>query len=223
MTDLLTIPDADELAELSRRFETAPASSVVRWAAERFGRGLVLASSFQDCVLIDVAVRVAPDVEVVFLDTGYHFPETLEYVEQVRRRYDLNLRIVEPEIGAEEWACGSARCCELRKVGPLNRVLEDRQAWMTGLRRVDAATRADAPILSFDPLRGVVKVNPLATWEDRDVAGYASDHALPEHPLTPHGYLSIGCAPTTQPAVDPDDPRSGRWAGTGKTECGLHL
>jgi phosphoadenosine phosphosulfate reductase len=223
MTDLLTIPDAAELAELARRFETAPASSVVRWAWERFGRGVVLASSFQDCVLVDVAVRVAPEIEVVFLDTGFHFPETLDYVEQVRRRYDLNLRVVAPELGAEEWPCGSARFCELRQVGPLSRVLDDRQAWMTGLRRADAATRADAPILAFDLARGAVKINPLATWDDRDVAGYASDHGLPEHPLTRQGYLSIGCAPTTQPALDPDDPRSGRWAGTDKTECGLHL
>ena len=223
MTDLLTLPDAAELAELSRRFETAPASSVVRWAWERFGRGVVLASSFQDCVLVDVAVRVAPEIEVVFLDTGFHFPETMDYVEQVRRRYDVNLRVIAPELGAEEWPCGSARCCELRKVGPLSRVLDDRQAWMTGLRRADAATRADAPILAFDLARGAVKINPLATWDDRDVVGYASDHGLPEHPLTRQGYLSIGCAPTTQPAPDPDDPRSGRWAGTGKTECGLHL
>ncbi|HET6810805.1 MAG TPA: phosphoadenylyl-sulfate reductase [Acidimicrobiales bacterium] len=223
MSDLLTLPELDELAELSRRFETAPASSVVRWAWERFGRGVVLASSFQDCVLLDVAVRVAPDIEVVFLDTGFHFPETLDYVEQVRRRYDLNLRVVRPEVGADEWPCGTARCCELRKVAPLARILEDRQAWMTGLRRADAATRADAPILSLDPARGAVKINPLATWDDRDVAGYASDHGLPEHPLTRQGYLSIGCAPTTQPTLDPDDPRSGRWAGTEKTECGLHL
>jgi len=223
MSDLLTLPDADELAELSVRFESAPASAVVRWAWERFGRGLVLASSFQDCVLVDVAVRVAPDIEVLFLDTGFHFPETLEYVEQVRRRYDLNLRVIRPEVDADVWSCGTERCCEMRKVRPLARALEGRQAWMTGVRRADAATRADAPVVSYDDARGVVKVNPLATWEDRDVVGYASDHGLPEHPLTRQGYLSIGCAPTTLPPVDPGDPRSGRWVGTDKTECGLHL
>jgi phosphoadenosine phosphosulfate reductase len=223
MSEVLMIPEARELADLSARFETAPASAVVRWARETFGPGVVLASSFQDCVLVDIAVSVAPELEVVFLDTGFHFEETLEYVEQVRRRYDLNLRVVRPEIGADRPVCGSEGCCQVRKVEPLNRVLEGRQAWMTGLRRADAASRSDTPILSIDPARAIVKINPLAPWTDDDVAGYVADHGLPVHPLTRHGYLSIGCAPTTQPALDPSDPRSGRWAGSDRTECGLHL
>jgi len=223
MTELLTFPGTDELIELSARFETAPASKVVRWAWDTFGGGIVLASSFQDAVLVDVAVAVVPEIEVVFLDTGFHFPETLEYVELVRRRYDLNLRIVRPEAGPDFVPCGSEGCCQLRKVEPLARALEGRQAWITGLRRADAATRSEAPIIGLDPARGLVKVNPLAVWTDADVAGYVADHVLPVHPLSRRGYLSIGCAPTTQPPVDPDDPRSGRWAGTDKTECGLHL
>ena len=216
------VPAAGELAELSRRFELRPASDVVRWARDTFGAGLVLASSFQDCVLIDVAVAVAPDIEVVFLDTGYHFPETLDYVETVRARYDLNLAVVRPDVGPDEWPCGTARCCELRKVAPMGRVLAGRQAWVTGLRRAEAPTRAAAPVVGPDPARDLVKVNPLATWSDLDVEGYTVDHGLPRHPLTSAGYASIGCAPTTQPVAPGADPRSGRWAGTDRTECGLH-
>ena len=223
MTDLRALPDSHELDEMSARFERAPAGAVVRWAWERFGTGLALASSFQDCVLIDVAVSTAPEVEVIFLDTGFHFPETLEYVETVRRRYDLNLRVIHPEPEARDWPCGTERCCELRKVAPLARALEDRAAWMTGLRRVETANRSDAPIVGWDEARGLVKVNPLASWSDLDVAGYAADHDLPVHPLTSRGYLSIGCAPTTRAVLPGEDARAGRWFGTDKTECGLHI
>jgi len=220
---MLTLVDEAELAGISGRLETASAAAVLRWARDRFGASLVLASSFQDCVLIDVAVRQFPGIEVVFLDTGFHFPETLEYVETVRRCYDLNLRVIGPTLGAEEWPCGTERCCELRKVAPLAQALEGREAWMTGLRRAEAATRAEAPIVGWDETRGLVKVNPLATWTDRDVSGYVIDHGLPVHPLTSQGFLSIGCAPTTRAVRPGEDPRAGRWSGTDKTECGIHL
>ena len=215
--------DTEELAARAAEFETAPAGKVLGWAVERFGRNLGVACSFQDCVIIDLAVQAEPDIEVIFLDTGFHFPETLAYVEQVRRRYDLNLRVVKPGPEAEAWPCGTDRCCELRKVEPLERALEGREAWVTGLKRCDTPLRSDAPIVSWDPLRNLVKINPLATWSDDDVAYYVSDHHLPSHPLASKGYLSIGCAPTTRPVVAGEDPRAGRWAGTGKTECGLHV
>lgn len=215
--------DLRELAAASAELEHAPAGKVVAWATERFGGSLALACSFQDCVVVDIAVQVDPEIEVLFLDTGFHFAETLEYVEQVRARYDLNLRVLRPGPEAEAWPCGSERCCEFRKVAPLDAALQGRQAWLTGLKRVDAPTRADAPILSWDAGRGLVKVNPLATWTDDDVAAYAADHGLPEHPLVAKGYLSIGCAPTTRPVAPGEDPRAGRWAGSGKTECGLHV
>ena len=223
MTDTLALVDEAELAEISGRFETASASAVLGWARDRFGASLVLASSFQDSVLIDVAVRPIPDIEVVFLDTGFHFPETLDYVETLRQRYDLNLRVIGPTLGPDEWPCGTDRCCELRKVTPLARALEGREAWMTGLRRDEAATRTEAPIVGWDEGRGLIKVNPLATWTDQDVSGYVIDHGLPVHPLTARGYLSIGCAPTTRAVLPGEDPRSGRWSGTDKTECGIHL
>lgn len=212
-----------ELAEQSLAFETAPAGLVLAWAVERFGPRLTLASSFQDAVLIDLAVQVDPDIEVVFLDTGSHFRETLDYVETIRRRYDLNLTVTQPVAGADQWPCGTAQCCEYRKVRPLKHALVGKEAWVTGLKRVDAPTRSDAPIVSFDDSWGLVKVNPLATWTDQDVAGYAADHDLPEHPLVSRGYLSIGCAPTTRPVGDGEEPRAGRWSDSDKVECGLHL
>ncbi len=174
-------------------------------------------------MLIDIAVNVDPTIEVVFLDTGFHFPETLEYVETIRARYDLNLTITKPAAGAEQWPCGSAQCCEFRKVRPLKQALVGKEAWVTGLKRVDAPTRRDAPIVSYDESWGLVKVNPLATWTERDVAGYGADHRIPTHPLLSKGYLSIGCAPTTRPVQIGEDPRSGRWSDSDKVECGLHV
>lgn len=217
-----------ELAHISAGLEAEPtsrnmASSTLAWARDRFGSDLVLAASFQDCVLLDLATTVFPAIEVVFLDTGAHFPETLEYVELVRRHYDLNLTVLQPFEDASAWPCGSSRCCEFRKVGPLNAHLANRQAWITGLRRVETPQRAHAPIVGLDGSRGLVKVNPLAAWSDQDMASYVADHDLLVHPLTGAGYLSIGCAPTTRPVSEGQDHRAGRWAGSGKTECGLHI
>lgn len=214
--------DAEELAALSAGFETAPTGAVLRWAVERFGRSLVYACSFQDAVLLDLAVAADPGIEVVFLDTGFHFPETIAYVEELRARYDLNLTTVRPGPEAVGVPCGAEGCCQVRKVAPLARALEGRQAWVTGLKRVDAPTRADAPIVSWDDARGMVKLNPLATWTEDDVHHYERDHGLPVHPLVGRGYLSIGCAPTTRPVAPGEDPRAGRWADSDKTECGLH-
>jgi len=217
------LPSPAELAELSASFEHAPATRIIAWAADFHGDGLVLTSSFEDCVMLDLATRVVPDIDVVFLDTQYHFAETLWYVEKVRERYDLNLRVVRPNIDADDlWQSDVDKCCQLRKVEPLARALEGKTAWMTGLRRADSPSRADAPILSWNERFGLIKVNPLANWTDLDVHGYVRDHDLPRHPLNERGYPSIGCWPCTMPVADGDDPRSGRWAGTGKVECGLH-
>jgi len=212
----------EEMDEQSALFETAPAGLVVAWAIDRFGPKLAISASFQDAVLIDIATSVEPSVEVVFLDTGSHFPETLDYVQTVRSRYNLNLTVTQPVAGAEAWPCGSAQCCEFRKVRPLKQALAGKEAWMTGVKRVDAPTRSAAPIVSYDANWGMVKVNPLATWTEADVAGYAHDHDLPEHPLVSQGYLSIGCAPTTRPVSIGENPRAGRWADSDKVECGLH-
>lgn len=211
------------LGGVASRLEQGEAEGVVAWAAQRFGSSLALAASFQDSVLIDIVSRVAPSTEVVFLDTGFHFPETLDYVEHVRQRYDLRLTVVAPEVSPERYPCGAARCCEVRKVRPLRKALAGKGAWMTGLRRVEAPTRAATPVVAWDDRFGLYKVCPLATWTDEDVEDYTRRRHLAIHPLQAFGYTSIGCAPTTAPPVDRGDARSGRWAGTGKTECGLHL
>lgn len=212
-----------ELATISETFETTPASTVIGWALDTFGDSLVVASSFEDLVIIDLATKVAPGVEVVFLDTEAHFPETLEFVESTRQRFGLNLTVTKPGPEAAAHPCGSDQCCQFRKVEPLRRVLEGKRAWITGLRRADGPTRADAPIVSWDATFGLVKVNPIATWTADDVASYLGDHGLPVHPLVPRGYLSIGCAPTTRPVAEGEDVRAGRWAGLDKSECGLHI
>jgi phosphoadenosine phosphosulfate reductase len=212
-----------ELAAVSRRFETAPPTRIIEWAAAEFGTRLALTASMTDAVLIDLAVRVDPAIEVVFIDTGYHFPETLETVEVVRRRYGLNMRIM--TVAAQEpalWEADPEMCCSAVKVGQLDRALADKDAWMSGLRRAESPTRVNAPIVGRDS-RGLVKVNPLATWSDMDVAGYVADHDVPTNPLLEQGYPSIGCMPCTRPVGPGEDPRSGRWAGLDKAECGLHL
>jgi len=214
---------ATQYERLAGQFEQASAEEVVAWAVERFGRHLSLVCSFQNCVLIDLVTRVDPKVEVIFLDTGAHFPETMTYVERVETQYQLKLRIITPDADADGWPCGSERCCELRKTAPLERALQGQAAWMTGLKRVDSAERSTTPIVDWDESRGLVKINPIARWTHDDVSHYEADRKLPIHPLFRKGYLSIGCSPTTRPVSTLEDRRSGRWPGTGKTECGLHL
>ena len=214
---------ADDLAAVSRGFEHAPASAAVKWAVESFGDSLVLAASFEDVVLIDLVTKVAPAVEVVFLDTEAHFPETLDFVEAMRERYRLNLTVTKPGPDAAAYPCGSEQCCQFRKVEPLRRALAGKRAWLTSLKRSDGPTRREAPIVSWDAGFGLVKVNPLATWTEADIASYLADHGLPVHPLIPRGYRSIGCAPTTLPVAEGEDARAGRWAGADKSECGLHI
>ncbi len=212
--------DIDSSAE---ELEGAPASQIIAWAVSALGDSVALACSFQDCVVVDLAVKVAPRIPVVFLDTGFHFPETLDYVEQVRSLYDLNLVVARPDVDDATWPCGSERCCEVRKVEPLRRALSHKAGWITGVKRVDNAHRKHTPVVAWDAGLGLVKVNPMAAWTDEDVATYVADHGLPVHPLVGQGYLSIGCAPTTEPVVPGEHPRAGRWRDSDKTECGLHL
>jgi phosphoadenosine phosphosulfate reductase len=222
---LVEIPDFTdaELAELNREFEHLPASKIIQWAVDSFAPHLSLSASMNDAVLIDLATKVHPGIEVVFIDTGYHFPETLETVEMVRRRYGLNLRMMTvPHHDEELWKIDPENCCSAVKVGQLDRALAGKAAWMSGLRRAEADSRVKAPIVARD-LRGLVKVNPIAMWSDLDVQGYIADRDIIENPLLAQGYPSIGCQPCTDKPLDPSDPRSGRWAGRAKTECGLHM
>ena len=218
----LSLSDS-ELAAVNQDLENAPASKIIQWASESFGPALAITASMTDAVLIDLAVRITPAIEVVFIDTGYHFPETLETVETVRRRYGLNIRIMSVDHQGEEelWEADPETCCSAVKVGQLDQALADKAAWMSGLRRDEAETRANAPIVGRD-LRGLIKVNPIAQWTQQDVDEYIQLHDVPVNPLINQGYPSIGCMPCTKPVAPGDDPRSGRWAGDAKTECGLH-
>ena len=221
----LSIPDFsnDELAELSGDFETWSAEEIIGWAVETFGPHLALTASMTDAVLIDLAIKVYPAIEVVFIDTGYHFPETLETVERVRQHYGLNLRMMTVALQNEPlWKADPEGCCSAVKVGQLDRALSGKAAWMSGLRRAEADSRVTAPLVARD-LRGLIKINPIAAWSDQQVADYIENNNVIVNPLLLDGFTSIGCQPCTQRPSDPTDQRSGRWSGQSKTECGLHL
>jgi phosphoadenosine phosphosulfate reductase len=197
----------------------APAEAILAYAIGRFSPRISVACSMQDAVVVDLAVRHDPSIEVFFLDTGFHFPETLETARRLRARYDLNLVVLHAEPGSANYqADGLDACCGARKVAPLERYLATRSAWVSGLRRDQTPARAGARALEWDAARGLVKVNPLLAWSDDDVERYVADHELTVNPLRFEGYGSIGCAPCTLPGTG----REGRWVGTDKLECGLH-
>lgn len=209
----------------------AAAEAVLAWAAATFDR-LIVASNMQDAVLVDLAAKAAPGVEVLFLDTGYHFPETIGTRDAVEQVYDVRIVDARPEQSVAEqdaergedlWARDPNQCCALRKVVPLQKVLEGYDAWVTGVRRVEAPTRANTPLVTYDEKFGLVKINPIAAWTDEDMQRYVAEHRVLVNPLVGEGYPSIGCAPCTSKPAPGADPRSGRWAGTGKIECGLHV
>ena len=208
------------LPAAAKKFADAPAADVLAWAVDTFGPELSVACSMQDGVLVDLAVKADPGVEVVFLDTGFHFGETLTTARRMKARYDLNLVTLRPEAGADSYdADGTAACCAARKVAPLERHLAGRLAWVTGLRRAESPSRAAAGPVEWDAARRIVKINPIVTWGDDDVARYIAEHDIIVNPLRDKGYASIGCAPCTTPGPG----RDGRWAGSGRLECGLHL
>jgi phosphoadenosine phosphosulfate reductase len=212
----------EELVEADAGLRNAAPTEVIDWALERFCGNVVMACSFEDLVLIDLALSRKPDLEVIFLDTGFHFEETLEFAHRFCEARGVNLTTTTPGPEADAWPCGSERCCELRKVAPLARALEGKGAWLTALKRVDAPTRADVSTVAWDERFGLVKCNPIAAWTDDDVGWYLREHGLELHPLWSKGYASIGCAPVTRPVAPGESRRSGRWTGTDKEECGLH-
>jgi phosphoadenosine phosphosulfate reductase len=212
-----------DLDHVARRLDRATATEIIEWSFETFGSRMSLAASMADTVLIDLAVAVDPDIEVVFLDTGFHFAETLQTLRRAQARYGLNVRVERPEPRTSDlFAVGTDSCCAVRKVALLDRALAEKDAWLTGLRRAESPTRAGTPVVGYDS-RGLVKVCPLASWSDADVDRYIAEHDIIVNPLVFEGYPSIGCWPCTERVADGDDPRSGRWAGSAKTECGLHL
>ncbi|PWJ56111.1 phosphoadenylylsulfate reductase (thioredoxin) [Quadrisphaera granulorum] len=230
-----TTTTADErraLAEAAGRdLEGASAQEVARWAVDTFGHDLVVAASMQDAVLPHLFAQLLPGVELLFLETGYHFPETAVMRDRVAaelpvRVIDVLPRLTVPQQDAEYGPRLHERdpglCCSLRKVFPLAEALDGRGAWVTGVRRDEAPTRANTPVVTWDEKHHLVKVNPLVRWTLQDVEDYITEHQLPRHELTLRGYPSIGCAPCTRAVAPGEDPRSGRWSGTAKTECGIH-
>ena len=218
--------DLADLATASAALEQAHPRDVIRWAHENAGADIVVTCSFEDAVLAHLAHEAVPGIEIVLLDTQYLFAETWWLAETLVKRHGINLNVVRPAAGVERddlWRTDVEGCCAVRKVEPLNRALAGRSAWVTGIRRVDGPTRANAPVLSWDPVRHLVKVNPLAAWSDEDLALYEHLHDLPVNPLRERGYPSIGCWPCTRPVAPGEDKRGGRWAGNAKTECGLHV
>ena len=224
-----------ELQQLAERgaaeLAGANASDLLRWTDENFGGNYVVASNMQDAVLVSLAAKVRPGVDVLFLDTGYHFVETIGTRDAVEAVYDVNIVNVTAEntvakqdelFGKDLFAREPNECCRMRKVEPLGRALFGYSAWVTGIRRVEAPTRANAPLISWDKAFNLVKINPIATWSDDEMQAYIDANDVLVNPLVFEGYPSIGCAPCTAKPVEGADPRSGRWAGSSKTECGLH-
>jgi len=209
----------------------ATAQQVLAWGAETFGDRLIVASNMQDAVLVELAAQALPGVEVLFLETGYHFAETIGTRDAVEHVYDVRMVNAAPEhtvaeqdslLGKDLFARDPNRCCALRKVVPLQQTLGRYDAWVTGVRRVEAPTRATTPLVGYDEKFGLVKLNPIAAWSDDEMQAYIAEHGVLVNPLVAEGYPSIGCAPCTAKPLPGSDPRSGRWAGTGKVECGLH-
>jgi phosphoadenosine phosphosulfate reductase len=199
--------------------ESATAQEVLAYGVEHFHPRLTMACSFQkeESVLVHMLSEIEPDARVFMIDTGVLFPETLETWKQFEERFNVKVEIFEAYSPGEPWS-GGAHCCGAAKVAALERALDGVEAWITGIRREQAATRAAAAKAERDAKRGIWKLNPLVDWSEKDIWRYIHAYDLPYNPLHDRGYASIGCAPCTQPGQG----REGRWAGTDKVECGIH-
>jgi phosphoadenosine phosphosulfate reductase len=232
----LARPETERLEQLATRgaaeLEGATAHQVVEWALEQFGERFCVTSSFADAVLIHVVSQVAPGIDVLFLDTGLHFQETLDIRDHVAATMPVNVRSIKPRlsVGQQDGLYGPRLfnrdpddCCALRKVEPLREALEDYDAWAAGLRRDESPSRANTPLVGFERAKGKVKIAPLAYWTEADVQAYIAEHNVPVNDLIANqGYASIGCWPCTRKTKPGEDARAGRWAMFDKTECGLH-
>lgn len=217
--------------EGERTLADASAEKIVEWAVEQFGPRLAVACSMAEAVLPHMVSKVMPGVEVLFIDTGYHFDETIATRDEVARRLPLTVVDVTPrrtvpeqdaEFGDRMHSWDPVQCCEMRKVAPLRHALTRYEAWATGLRREDSPLRKDTATVHWDAKNALVKVNPLAAWTQDDLEAYVWDNDVPLNPLLSQGYPSIGCAPCTRRVGTGEDARAGRWAGFDKNECGIH-
>jgi phosphoadenosine phosphosulfate reductase len=225
---------ADLIADVNRLLEGSSPERVLRWAVAEFHPRLTMATAFgpEGCCLIHMLTEIEPDVRIFNLDTGYQFPETLALRERIQERYGIEVELVRPELTVAEYESRHGgplydrrpeQCCHDRKIVPLRRALTGYEAWISAIRRDQTADRALADVVQWDAKFGLVKVNPLLGWTKSDVWRFILDHDVPYNPLHDQGYPSIGCWPCTQAVAAGADERSGRWAGTGKTECGLHV
>jgi len=222
----------EQLAEqAAEKLNGAPASEVIKWAAETFGDKLCITSSMTDAVIIDLASREVPGIDVLFLDTGYHFAETIGTRDAVSVVYPVNVRSITPsttveeqdsELGPKLYSRNPDLCCYLRKVIPLEQSLEPYDAWITGVRREETDARTSTKVVQWDSRRQMVKVNPIIDWTQQEVDDYIVANGVLVNPLVYDGYPSIGCRTCTARVEAGADPRSGRWIGTAKTECGIH-
>ena len=219
-----------ELARLNERFESEPPDAVLRWAVDHFTTGLVMTSSFQHegVALAHMLRPIRADVPVLFINTRFHFKETLAYRDRVVELLGLNLRTIESVISFDDFKARYTDrlyekdpdlCCRINKVEPLQAALKGAKGWINARRRGQTAERAAMPRL--ERTGDIIKINPLANWTSKDTYAYMTEHGLPLHPLFEKGYTSIGCEPCTSLPIDGDE-RSGRWAGTSKRECGIH-
>jgi phosphoadenosine phosphosulfate reductase len=221
-----------DLEAANRELEGRSPEEILGWASAKFAPDVVLTCSFQHdgVVLAHMLTAIDPSVPVVFLNTGFHFPETLGYRDEIVRRFGIRLRDVTPAMPREQFAAEHGLdlhrrdpdlCCRINKVEPLREALAGLRCWLNGRRRDQASIRSGISVVErFEG--GVHKVNPLAAWSAADTYRYMQRHGIPEHPLFDKGYASIGCAPCTRPILAGEDERAGRWSGTGKTECGIH-
>ena len=220
-----------DLAALNERFAAGDPLEVIRWACDAFGDKVAISSSFgaESACLLSLAVKVKPDIPVIFINTGFLFPETLAFRDDLKERLKLNIKEVQPIMGhaaflkefGQLYQTDPDRCCEINKVEPLKRALDGLQCWISGVRGDQTAYRAALPFVERKK-DGLVKVSPLLKWHSKQVFQYLKGEGLPMHPLWEKGYTSIGCEPCTAVPGDPDDPRSGRWSGKNKSECGIH-
>lgn len=234
MESLSETPElAAEIAEASRRLEAAHPREVIRWAYDRFGRQLTMATAFgpEGCVILRYVAEVAPDLYVFNVDTGYQFRETLELRDRIAQKYGLSVDLVgasesvedyEQRNGGPVYKTDPDRCCMQRKVTVLNQAIVGFHAWMSGIRRDQSPDRAGTPIVRWDKKFNLVKVSPLATWTKSQVWKVITEEDVPYNPLHDQGYASIGCWPCTRAIQLGEDERAGRWSGRAKTECGLH-
>jgi phosphoadenosine phosphosulfate reductase len=227
--------NTDELKELATRagvkLDGAPAEKIIEWAVDTFGERFCVTSSFADAVLVHVVSAVVPGIEVIFLDTGLHFTETLQVRDTVQKTLPVVVKSIKPrltvgqqdaEYGPRLFAREPDGCCAIRKVEPLNRALSEYDAWAAGLRRDEGPSRASTPVVGFEAARGKVKVAPLAYWTEADVQAYITKHNVPVNDLIKQGYASVGCWPCTRRTAPGEDARAGRWPMFDKTECGIH-